>query len=344
FNPWTTEKRRAFYDMAAGFIEDGKPAYETLEILYKRWTQKKDQRAKNIEMTLLAMRGKDGRAKSFAEALALWLPPIEAMAIHAGERAGNLAQGLRMAHRLASVKSEITGALYGELVYPGFLLLMLFALLYMLNIAILPVFEEISPRPMWPTQARFIAVLGDNIFLIIGGIVAFITAVVVAFRVTAPRMVGGVRDFLDQYIAPWSIHRQVTSSIVLTSFAAFLKAGIPLTEILQSLSKIATPWERHFFDIIRSRMRRGLSDAEAMGVHLFDEETRWEISIYGTTSQFATALESIATRLAKKTLSKIKSSASMVRTLIMFMVAGMVIMIYGSFFSVIMSARSVLSS
>lgn len=338
---WRVSRRRDFYEMAAGFIADGKPVFDTLEVFEERWRKIKDPRAATLAMMMYEMRGKNksGRALRFGEAVALWAPSIEAMAIDAGEQSGDIANGLRMAAKLADTQNTIVGTIRKELAYPTFLLLMLGGLLYMLNTAVMPVFEEISPRHKWPVAARMLGFVSDNAHWIALSILLAIVTVMGAFFITRGPWTGEVRAVFDRFVPPWNLYRRISASIIMSSFAAFIKAGVPFSAIITQMSRTASAWEKSHFDLMKARMRRGISDAEAIAGPLFDEQTRWEITIYGGMSGFAQGLESLSARTTKTTISQIQGVMKVLNFLIMLLVAGMIIWVYGSFFSIVMSGR-----
>lgn len=338
---WSTSRRREFYLMLAGFISDGKPVFDSLKVLEERWVAKKDGRAEVVTMMMAQMRGRNrqGKALRLGEAMALWAPNIEAMAIDAGEQSGDVANGLRMAADLTETQSKINSTLWGELAYPMFLLLMLFGLLFMLKSAVIPVFDQISSRALWPTSARVLGWIADHANWIVFSLIGFLAVVSVVFSQTKGKWIGEVRQKFDIFIPPWNIYRKSTSSIMMACFSAFIRAGVPFSAIIDRLSKTASDWEKYHLDMIRSRMRKGMPDADAMAVDLFDEDTRWKIGVYGGMSNFAQALESLSKQTISVTIDSIKKTAGIARFLVMVSVAGMIIWIYGTFFTIVMSAK-----
>lgn len=338
---WSAQKRCDFYKLCASFIADGKPVFETLEVIEKRWVEKKDPRGAYLTEMLAGIRGKSGRSLRLGEAIAQIAPPIEAMAVDAGDHSGDIANGFVMAKKIAEDQAKVRSVIRGELFYPAFLVLMLVGLLYMLRTAIMPVFGEIAPRYSWPASAQALGWLADNVELVLGLFFGFVGFIVVVFNITKSRWVGDVRQFFDFFVPPWNIYRKVSSATILSCFSQFINAGVPFSAIINNMLKTASEWESYHLENMRAKMRRGIPDADALAGELFDEDTRWEISVYGSTTNFAQALQSISNRLTETTLSSIKKAAGVFRTLIMFGVAGMVIWIYGTFFAIVMAAKNV---
>lgn len=337
---WSAQKRCDFYKLCASFVADGKPVFETIEVIEQRWVDKKDPRGKYLTEMLSGIRGKSGRSLRLGEAISLIAPPIEAMAIDAGDASGDIANGFLMAKKIAEDQAKVKSVIRGELFYPAFLVLMLVGLLYMLRTAIVPVFAEIAPRYTWPQSAQALGWLADNVEGVLLALFGFFGFVWFVFVTTKNRWVGDVRRFFDFYVPPWNIYRKSASATILSCFAQFINAGIPFSAIINNMMKTASDWESYHLENMRAKMRRGVKDADALAGDLFDDDTRWEISVYGSTSNFASALQSISERLTESTLSGIKKSMGVLRTLILFGVAGMVIWIYGTFFAIVMAAKN----
>lgn len=336
---WSSSARKSFYDMLANFVGDGVPINDAIEAIGKRWKSKKMAKALVTETLLADLRGKSGRALRFGEAMAKWAPSMEAMAIDAGEQSGDIAEGLRMANRLTASTGKIKSTIIGELFYPGFLVLILVMFLLAVKSKVLPVFSEILPREKWPPLPSALGSIAGNIEIILGSFFGFIAAVLIAYYVSKPRWTGPGRDFFDKHIIPWKVNRQVSSAIILTCFAALTKAGVPFSSIIEKLSSNASDWELYHLNGIKSEMRRGIPDGDALACDLFDEEVQWEITIYGKLSGFAKALDALSERVIQQCLSRIQGIMTLIRSVVMMSIAGMAVFVYGSFFAITMAAK-----
>lgn len=336
---WTASARKSFYDMLANFVGDGVPIYDAIEAIGKRWKSQKMAKALVTETLLADLRGKSGRAMRFGEAMAKWAPSMEAMAIDAGEQSGDIAEGLRMANRLTSSTGKIKSTITGELFYPGFLVLILVGFLLAVKSRVLPVFEEILPKEKWPALPSALGSIAGNIEIILMGFFGFIAGVLIAYHISKPRWTGPARDFFDKNIIPWKVNRQVSSAIILTCFAALTKSGVPFSSIIEKLSSNASKWELYHLNGIKAQMRKGVPDGDALACDLFDEEVRWEITIYGKLSGFARALDSLSERVINQCLTRIQGIMTIIRSVVMMSIAGMAVFVYGSFFAITMAAK-----
>ncbi|CAN5766678.1 type II secretion system F family protein [soil metagenome] len=336
---WGASDRKMFYDLAANFISDGVPVYDAIQEIGKRWESQGNAKAQITKSLLANFRGQSGTALRFGQAMQEWAPSMEAMAIDAGEQAGDIANGLKMASRLTEVTARIKQTIIGEMMYPTFLLLLFGAFLYMISTAVMPVFADILPREKWPTSPRLLGALADAAPWLYGGVFFIIATLLASFSWSKGRWVGENRSFFDQWIPPWSIQRQISGAILMTCFAALTKAGIPFSAVIAKLSVTASDWDLSHLDLMRGKMRRGMRDGDAMAGPLFDEDVRWEIGVYGRLTGFSVALEALSVRVVERVIKKIEIFANVLRMLIMFIIAGMIIWVYGSFFTITIAVK-----
>lgn len=336
---WGPAQRRLFYDLAANFISDGVPVYEAIQEIGKRWEAQQNPKAEIANSLLAGLRGHSGVALRLGQAMQKWVPSMESMAIDAGEQSGDIANGLRMASRLTEVTARIRNTVIGEMAYPGFLIILFGAFLYMISTAVVPVFADILPRHRWPFGPKVLGYLADVAPWLYAGLFALLAGLTVSFTLSKGPWTGEVRSFFDRWVPPWSIHRQISGAILMTCFAALTKAGIPFSAIIAKLAATASAWDLGHLDLMRSKMRRGMRDGDAMAGPLFDEDVRWEIGVYGRLTGFAAALESLSIRVVDRVIKRIQTFAAIVRTLIMVVIAGMIVWVYGSFFSITIAVK-----
>lgn len=332
-------ERKMFYDLCANFIADGVPVFEAVEEIGKRWEAQRNPKARIAHNLLAGFRGQGGTALRFGQAMQEWAPSMEAMAIDAGEQSGDIVNGLRMASRLTEVTARIRNTVIGEMMYPAFLLILFGAFLYMLSTAVMPVFADILPREKWPTGPRILGALADAAPWLYGGLLFFIVGMLAAFTWSKGPWVGNVRSFFDQWVPPWNIQRQVSGAIMMTCFAVLTKAGIPFSAVIAKLSVTASAWDLSHLNLMRGKMRRGMRDGDAMAGPLFDEDVRWEIGVYGRLTSFSAALESLSVRVVERVIKKIQAFAAALRMLIMFAIAGMIVWVYGTFYTITMAVK-----
>lgn len=337
---WGASARQEFYSLMADFISDGVAVYDALDEISVRWRETKSPKAIISQALLDDLRGGSGSALRLGQALSKWAPSMESIAIDAGEQAGDVAQGLRMAANLTAVKARVKKTIIGEMIYPAVLIALFCGVLVGINSEVVPILDEVLPRDQWPAVPAFLGKLADSVGLIVTMVIGTIVGVATIYSATAGRWVGSARDVFDKFIFPWSMNRQINGSIMLACFSALMRAQIPLSEIIAKMSAAASTWEKtHLFEM-RDRMRQGMADGDSMATELFDEQVRWVLGVYGKLSSFSKALSGLSDRQIEETLKKIQTTMTLIRTLCMVGIAGMVVLVYFSFMQITMAAKS----
>lgn len=342
--------RMRFYAMMRDFVKDGVPVYDALKEIEAGSKKLKFFPPEVISDLMMSMRGRAGKApRTLGESLKPWVDPVEAALIDAGEQSGRIADGLNEVTNLIKAQSKISATVIGSMIYPVALLLLLGVFLWMVSSQIIPVMSEILPREKWPTIGRVLGVISDNSWLILGAIFGSIAILMIAFFMTAGKWTGPARDFFDRYIPPWSIARQMRASMILTSISMLMEAGVPVSSAMGQLHAIGSPWQRVHMEHIQGRMRRGMSEADAIAgnetsVSLFDPVTAWEIRMYGARSSFATTLRGLSERAMERITNRIKSQFAVMRNLLLVLVAAMLGITFGSFMQITMAVGKQASS
>lgn len=321
----------------ANFVNDGVVVNEAVSQIHARWVATNDSRQKVSRVLLKDLR--DG--KRIGQSIAKFSPTMEAMAINAGDTSGDATEGFRMAHKLTTATGRIKSTIIGELFYPGFLMLILVGFMLALQSSVLPVFEEILPRERWPVLTSALGGVADNVGSILTIFFGSIFAIFLTYTFTKSVWVGSQRDFMDAHISPWKLNRRITGAIILTCFAALAKMSVPFEKIVRQLLESSTPWEASHLDMMLKKMRRGVSPADALACSLFDDDVRWEISVYGKLSSFSVSLSAISDRVIEDVIKRIGGLMVIVRSIIMMMVAGIAVWVYASFFELTMAAQAV---
>lgn len=336
-------KRLLFYGLMRDFVRDGIPIYDALREIESGSKSLKMFPTEILNSIMMAMRGQGGRApRTLGEALRDWVPPVEAALIDAGEQAGKLAEGLDEVTNLIAAKTKITGTIIGAMVYPVILTLMLGGFLWMISAHLIPVLEDILPRDKWPSMGRLLGWISDHSVAIIALLFGSIFLVATTFIATATRWAGQQREVFDRFVAPWSVYLEVQAAMILTSLSMLIAAGVPVSSSLAQMHAIGSPWQRYYLERIQGRMRRGMSEADAIAGSagdgsLFDAWTVWEIRMYGSRTSFARSLKSLASRSMDRLGKRIQVQFSVLRNVLMLLVAGMLGMTFASFMQITMS-------
>lgn len=328
--------------LLGNFISDGIPFFDAIQEMDEQFKKAKDARREITSTVIRRMRGGEKEKNFFTlgQALSGIVPSTEAMTIDAGEQAADLAGGLRRAAALSQNASRIRKTIRSELTYPIFLLALLLVLLFMVSTSVLPVLGEIAPREHWPIHARALGAVADKTVWIAGGILFLVLGIGGWFAASKGRWTGEMRNIFDRYVFPWNLNRRITGAMFMSSVSALLRMGMPLSQALDRLSEISSAWERKHFAAIKSRMRKGMREGEAIAGPLFDADIRWQIILYGRLTDFSGGLERMAERVTERVIDQTAKSFGFFRILMLIGVAGMIVWVYSSFLAVTMAART----
>lgn len=337
---WSTQRRADFYQLLSNFTADGLPLYEALAEIHHQYHRFNNPVAALTGKLLPRMRGAGNKVHTLGSALDGLVPVIEAMAIRSGEDAGDISAGLQRATDIALVQDRISRSIRNELAYPLFLFVLLGLLMIALSSHIVPTMHEIMPQHLWPGSAQRMAMVAEYtpVIMITGGLL--VIASLWAYLRTRSRWTGQWRHYADSWLFPYTLHRRTSGALLLSSLSALLKIGVPFSLALQRLADSSGAWERAHINRVRGRLRRGEREGKALAGNLFEAEVRWQLELYGRLNRFAEALDQLSERALHQTERRIKQSFSILRTCLLFVVAGLIFWIYSAFMAITLAARS----
>lgn len=335
-----SQRRTDFYELLGHFVHDGLPLFEALSEIDRQYRKAGEPMALVSSAVMRRMRGEAGRAHTFGSAVEGYVPVVEALAIASGEDAGNLADGLYRAARVCRNNGRIVATMRAELAYPAFLVLMFAALMIGVAEQVIPMLAAVMPVERWPTIARSMAAVAAAtpwLLLVLGSLLG---GVLVSFLLLRSEWTGRLRGVLDQRLFPWTLHRRITGSMLLSAVATLIHIGVPFSRALEKLSASSGAWEALHIRRIRNRLRRGEREGAALASDLFDDSLRWQIELYGRMTQFSSGLEQLSERSIEQTQASIRQSFGLIRILLMFAIAAMIAWVYMAFLAITMAAKT----
>ncbi|NEX64528.1 type II secretion system F family protein [Noviherbaspirillum galbum] len=335
-------QREEFYTLMASFINDGIPLFDSLQVLDEQFRKTRDRRHAITAKAMRRLRGEEQKTHAFTlgQALRDLVPPVEATMIDAGEQGADPIGGLTRAAQIATDVALIRSKVTGGIVTPVFYFLMLCALLAGISQFAIPVMESVAPRERWAGPAAALGWLADHIILLTVFIAASVGGWSGAFLATRDHWTGETRRFFDRYVFPWTLHRRISSVVYLKAISSFMRVGVPMVSAIDMLSDTSGAWGRAHFRRMKRSARDGTQEGRALATGLFEQGLRWQIVLYGSTSNFAVGLERLAVRFMAKTIAKTEAQFRTLGILIMAIVAIMVVWVYGSFMMVTFAVRS----
>lgn len=227
-----------------------------------------------------------------SEAIRGWVSLEEQMLISAGEQSGTFQQALESTTRVMEAKANISGAVYSGLMYPFFLTLMAFGVLYLFGYRIVPAFMAVAPNAPWHGVAKgmiYVSLFAQHWLLLFGLV---LIGVVVAFFASLSRFDGSLRVWLDRY-APYSIYRVMQGSTWLIAVSALVAAGVRIESALEQIAANGSPWLQRRLNACLADMRAGHNMGDALrhtGYGFPDSEIIEDLGIYAALSGFDEAL------------------------------------------------------
>lgn len=319
--------RISLYERIASFLDAGIDLTKALEKIQYRYEKSKDYRSKVLLNWLSELK----KGKDFSEAIRPWIPSSEYMLIDAGVQLGSIAEGLRKTIVLAKSSAENKGAIIGGLIMPVFLVLMLLGMIIGFKVKMVPVFENILPISEWPDMARNLDELATAVYdnmNIIFSVMAISTIVIIS---TLNIWYGRIRSLFDK-LPPWSLYKGFQGSSFLISLSALMSSGIPGYQAIESMNDKAAPWMQYHLRQMMAQMKRGGNSGTAINTGLLDKETSGNIEDYSELGSFEKAINEIGTKALTDSVEKTKARMKVVSTLLLFVVAGSVVVIYYSIF------------
>ena len=200
----------------------------------------------------------------FAEEMALWAPPSEAVVFEAYGLGRSGPEALfRGAARIAELKGMLVGAILRAVGMPVVLVVMLLGLMWGAGGHMLPdlLAAAASDRRAWYSDAMVLlctGLYGAALPLAAGAVAAAAAVWVSVLRWTGPG-----RAALDRF-PPWSLYRTVTGASFLLSAIELVRAGVDLTdEALARLRDGGSRYAASRIEAIRRQMAAGLAFGKA---------------------------------------------------------------------------------
>jgi type II secretory pathway component PulF len=272
----------------------------------------------------------DGR--SFSESLKGWTTDNELLLIQSGEKAGDLTNSFDMAISLTKRLKEIKSRVIKEAAYPTVLLTLLTAVLYGFAIAIMPALEGIMPVEEWPSSSQTLYNLSffvkDNVFFIIIGVIALGSLI----KHSMARMTGPIRDRLDSY-PPYSIYKDIQSSVFLISVATLMTAQVSLKDSILNLKRQSNKYLKLKMDTILGRLEDGLTGGKAMNTE-FMGSSGPDVEIYGKAGDFEKAMMALGEEVIEDKLEKITKVMGLLKMMALLSFAGVIGWMFISFFEI----------
>lgn len=325
--------RRRFYDRMMRSAKGSIPPDRSLETRHLRFLKKKDVRRHVIKELVDELR--DGTRLS--DAMAAFIPPSERLMIASGEMLGRTEDGFHWARYVADSTAKMAKAVKGAMTYPVILCVLLGLLLVLTSYRMVPVMLDIAPLEKWPPVSKLLHTVATGVTTWgLPALVVLLLVLSVAFWSLA-RYVGPARSFLDRWIPPYNLYREYQAALFLIALSALMKAGRPFEDAVHSISAIASPWLKRHMVEIADRAGDGRVLSEALNTGLLPADVVDDIEEYCQVGSFDAAIGSIGEYIVDDAIERLTASAMVIRILLMFAVAGGIVLVYAGMVFLVMT-------
>lgn len=333
------KKRIRFYERLAAFIENAVRITDALEIICSRYYVAKDPRAYILGNILYEVQ----QGIPYYKALEKWIPREETMIISAASNAGKEVEGLREATLLTQSSQQIKNAIYGEIAMPIVLIVMLYLMFVGFRLKMIPIMELILPLDRWKGSSAALYTISSfltNYWFVFIAVIA-VVGVVVNWSIT--NFTTPIRERLDK-MPPWSIYKILASVSFMIGMSSLMRAGLPASQSLKTLNKMANPYVRNYIDKMIKNMTSGDKGMDNIGkainVGLIEEELAGDMEDMAKLTSFKDALYNSSIRYLKESIDMIKIKVAVFKNILLVTVVLSLMWMVSSFYETIQSIRN----
>lgn len=294
--------RVSLYKRLAKFAGRGTPVQEALEGMWQRYERRKDMQRHVFRE--IYMRLDDGEAVGLV--MTDYVPASEAILIRAGEAAGSLETGFKIAAVIADGARSMRAAIWKKLAEPILLTVMLAAVLILATYYVMPSLLTLAPNvESWPAAPKM---LHDIAFFVRDwGLVTLVALVAggIGLRWLVPNWTRKGRAFCDRYIPPFTIYRGYSNAGFLLALGELTRNGTPIPDAVEMMLETGSPWLRWHLHKILRRLVDGVEPGRAIDVGMLDQTTMDEVEDYMRSSSFTDALASLGEDAVEEGIQKV---------------------------------------
>lgn len=339
------DDRRRFYGKVAKLLSNGVPirrALQTISTLRLKLKGPKDYGYLVLDDLIASIEN----GSSFGKALEKWAPASECMLISAGERGGDLIEGLGTAVALMESKNEIRGTIIGSLIYPVVLLCLAFGIAYLFGQQVFPKFFAIAPEDKWTGFARYGIYFSHFVEDYLITAVASVAALITVIFTSLPIYDGRLRVKLDKY-PPYSLYRIVNGSVFIIALSALVRSGERIEDALTNLSKNTSSWLRSRIELTLEQIRQGFNLGESLErikKGFPDDEMVEDLIVYAQLSGVEAALRKMGVEAQDKAISAVRNGSKVIFVVLFLTVACLLAFLIGALLSMQMQITTIIKS
>lgn len=322
-----------------------KMLYEKYQVLlsnqltYKQITDKMLERSKKKDAQyyfLEHLSQELSEGKQFSEALDGWAATNEITIIGAGEKSGEYANAFKQCADLLGKLIEMKKTIIAASIYPSFLMLALFGIIYGFANFMLPILQDFSDPATWPGFAQTLKSVTEwistNILFVLltFGIIGVVVAKSMEF------LTGTIRDKVLDRIPPYSLYKEIQSGLFLSTLATLLQSGMTFSRSLEFIEAESPKYVQEKIGEIIESNNEGRNEGEALNID-FIGEVGDDIEDFSIGSDIGETMSKMGDVIVKEKIEKIQKSAGALKFIAMIIVFVFVLWAYGSFVTITQS-------
>ncbi|MCY3874170.1 MAG: hypothetical protein OXF88_07755 [Rhodobacteraceae bacterium] len=265
------------------------------------------------------------RTDSFARSVARYVPESEAMLFSRFGSASD-ASIFRAAARLSSVDEKIAKAIRQALMWPAFLFLLVFVLLYSLGSNLFPTMATLAPVSDWPPASRLVAAtaiwIANNVHIV----AASVLAAGAAWKWVERNHTGPGRAWLDR-IPPFSLYRLRTGATFTFVLIENARVGHEINRaFLLNLANSLPPYSRsRILAIAEWSDRTNIGSAAIAAGHEFpDPELNLVLRAYAGQRDWVPRFSQYANTWLDRLEEKVETMVKLLRIGLLIVAAGII--------------------
>jgi len=324
-------KRADFYADMAAFLEAGQAPNEILQQMLVVANRRRS--LKNLAYILKDVtKGLKGGKNSLGDALAPWIPSVEASMIISGEQAGKMAISVKELAWNVGEQARIKETAMSKGLPILFLIIAAFALMmYVITMVVPQASMMISPAIASDLLiAPYYIAAGEWVIEWIIPILIVVAAVVVGAVMSLTRWSGKYRTKADRISLPWSMYSWTQASFFLSSISAMLQSGQTPLDAIKEIQRAASPWQKWHLRKMASNLEKGLAEVEAMDTGMLPDPVMDRLLMYSTLPSFPEVMARLAKDSIKMYEKQVTRVANTLQIGIMILLAVFILVTFGS--------------
>ena len=311
-----------FYEGFQNLVENGLNVSDALKELYTVWSYDGAKADAPLAIVAHDLMMQLSNGTPLSRALSRWVPYEEASLLAAGEQAGTLVSTCDDVIRVIQAKQQILGAVASAVVYPAFLCIPLFYLLWIVSVKMVPKMVLVSNPEKWTGAAVLLYELANFVTDYGVAVILLVLTLVTAFWFSLPRWTGAIRLLADR--GPfYSTYRIIHGSTFLLNLSVMMRANISEYRALEMLKEYASPWlkERITGALYGITMGSNLGVALDNAGHGFpDKKAIQFIRILASRKGFSKSISNYSDRWLKASIKRMQRLAQVAFTTMLILI------------------------